>query len=321
MKNILITGALGQLGSELALVLKKQYSNERVVLVDIRDDINSDLIKSGPFYISDCRDKEKITKIVETHNIDTIFHLAAILSAKGESNPSLAWDININGLTTILEVAKNYNCSVFTPSSIGAFGESTPKDLTPQVTIQRPCTIYGISKVAGELLCDYYHCKYGLDTRGVRFPGIISYLTPPGGGTSDYAIEIFYHAIRDKKYVCPIKADTYMDMLYIDDAIKAIVDLMEEDPSNLKHRNAYNITAMSFTPEQITNEIKKHIPEFVIEYDVDPIRQSIANSWPNKLDDSEAREQWGYKPYYNLETMVDEMLYKISRRIKHDQAS
>lgn len=321
MKNILITGALGQLGSELALVLKKQYSNERVVLVDIRDDINSDLIKSGPFYISDCRDKEKITKIVETHNIDTIFHLAAILSAKGESNPSLAWDININGLTTILEVAKNYNCSVFTPSSIGAFGESTPKDLTPQVTIQRPCTIYGISKVAGELLCDYYHCKYGLDTRGVRFPGIISYLTPPGGGTSDYAIEIFYHAIRDKKYVCPIKADTYMDMLYIDDAIKAIVDLMEEDPSNLKHRNAYNITAMSFTPEQIANEIKKHIPEFVIEYDVDPIRQSIANSWPNKLDDSEAREQWGYKPYYNLETMVDEMLYKISRRIKHDQAS
>ncbi len=321
MKNILITGALGQLGSELALVLKKQYSNERVVLVDIRDDINSDLIKSGPFYISDCRDKEKITKIVETHNIDTIFHLAAILSAKGESNPSLAWDININGLTTILEVAKNYNCSVFTPSSIGAFGESTPKDLTPQVTIQRPCTIYGISKVAGELLCDYYHCKYGLDTRGVRFPGIISYLTPPGGGTSDYAIEIFYHAIRDKKYVCPIKADTYMDMLYIDDAIKAIVDLMEEDPSNLKHRNAYNITAMSFTPEQIANEIKKHIPEFVIEYDVDPIRQSIADSWPNKLDDSEAREQWSYKPYYNLETMVDEMLFKISRRIKHDQAS
>lgn len=321
MKNILITGALGQLGSELALVLKKQYSNESVVLVDIRDDINIDLIKSGPFYISDCRDKEKISKIVEKHNIDTIFHLAAILSARGESNPSLAWDININGLTTILEVAKKYNCSVFTPSSIGAFGDSTPKDLTPQVTIQRPCTIYGISKVAGELLCDYYYCKYSVDTRGVRFPGLISYLTPPGGGTTDYAIEIFYHAIRDKKYICPIKKDTYMDMLYMDDAIKAIVDLMQADSSKLKHRNAYNITAMSFTPEQIANEIKKHIPEFVIEYDIDPVKQSIADSWPNKLDDRDAREQWNYNPKYNLETMVEEMLYQISRRIKHDQAS
>lgn len=321
MNNILITGALGQLGSELAYYLRDKYSANNVVLVDIRDDVNRDLVQGGPFYISDCRDSEKISTIVEKHEIDTIFHLAAILSARGENNPTLAWDININGLTSVLEVARKHNCAVFTPSSIGAFGDSTPKDNTPQVTIQRPCTIYGVSKVAGELLCDYYNCKYKVDTRGVRFPGLISYLTPPGGGTTDYAIEIFYEAIKNKKYVCPIKDDTYMDMLYMDDAIKAIVDLMETDESRLKNRNAYNITAMSFTPSQIALEIKKHIPEFEIEYDIDPIKQAIADSWPNKLDDREAREQWDYNPKYDLEKMVAEMLHQISRRINHDRAS
>ncbi|MGD1821991.1 MAG: L-threonine 3-dehydrogenase [Pleomorphochaeta sp.] len=321
MKNVLITGALGQLGSELALVLRNDNSINKVVLVDIRNDVNLKLINSGPFYISDCRDKEKLSKIVKENDIDTIFHLAAILSARGENNPQFAWDININGLTTVLEIAKENRCSVFTPSSIGAFGDSTPKDNTPQVTIQRPCTIYGISKVAGELLCDYYHCKYGVDTRGVRFPGLISYLTPPGGGTTDYAIEIFYEAIKNKRYVCPIKKDTYMDMLYMDDAIKAIIDLMRADESKLKHRNAYNITAMSFTPEQIAKEIQKHIPSFKMEYNIDPIKQAIADSWPNKLDDKTAREDWNYNPKFNLEMMVSEMLNQISRRINHDQAS
>ncbi len=321
MKNILITGALGQLGSELAYYLRDIYSPKNVVLVDIRDDVNRALIEDGPFYISDCRDREKISKIVKDHNIDTIFHLAAILSARGEMDPTFAWAININGLTTILEIARINNCAVFTPSSIGAFGDSTPKDNTPQLTIQRPCTIYGVSKVAGELLCDYYNCKYNVDTRGVRFPGLISYLTPPGGGTTDYAIEIFYEAIKNKKYVCPIKEDTYMDMLYMDDAIKAIVDLMNAKQSRLKNRNAYNITAMSFTPAQIAAEIKKHIPDFEIEYDIDPIKQAIADSWPNKLDDSEAREQWDYNPKYDLEKMVAEMLDQISRRLNHDRAS
>ncbi|MGD1815726.1 MAG: L-threonine 3-dehydrogenase [Pleomorphochaeta sp.] len=321
MKRILITGALGQLGSEIAIALRSKYSNENVILVDIRDDVNVDLIKQGPFYIADCRDKEKVSEIVEKHNVDTIIHLAAILSARGESNPTFAWDININGLTTILEVAKDYGCSLFTPSSIGAFGPTTPKDNTPQVTIQRPCTIYGVSKVAGELLCDYYNCKYNVDTRGVRFPGLISYLTPPGGGTTDYAIEIFYEAIKNKKYVCPIKSDTYMDMLYMSDAVQAVIDLMNADESKLKHRNAYNITAMSFTPSQIAAEIKKHIPDFEITYDIDPIKQQIADSWPNKLDDSEARAQWGFNPSYDLEKMVKEMLEKISGRVKHDKAS
>ncbi len=315
MKNILITGALGQLGSEIALALRAIYSNQNVVLVDIRNDINKQLILDGPFYISDCRDKEKIIQIVKKHNVDTIIHLAAILSARGEMDPPNAWDININGLTTILEIAKEFNCSLFTPSSIGAFGSSTPKDNTPQVTIQRPSSIYGITKVAGELLCDYYYNKYNVDTRGVRFPGLISYLTPPGGGTTDYAIEIFYEALKNKRYVCPIQADTYMDMLYISDAVQAVIDLMNADPNKLKHRNAYNITAMSFSPRMIANEIKKHIPEFEIVYEIDPVKQRIADSWPNKLDDSEAREQWGYNPVYDLEKMVYDMLDKISRRL------
>ena len=318
MKQILITGALGQLGSEIALALRERYTKENVVLVDIRDNVNKALIEGGPFYIADCRDRETLSSIIKKHNIDTIIHLAAILSAKGELNPTHAWDININGLTTVLDLAREFNCSLFTPSSIGAFGSSTPKDNTPQVTIQRPSCIYGITKVAGELLCDYYFNKYNVDTRGVRFPGLISYLTPPGGGTTDYAIEIFYEAIKHKKYVCPLREDTYLDMLYISDAVKAVIDLMNADPKKLKHRNAYNITAMSFSPAEIAKEIKKHIPSFEIVYEVDPIKQKIADSWPNKLDDSEAREQWGFNPSYDLEKMVDEMIEKISRRLAND---
>jgi nucleoside-diphosphate-sugar epimerase len=321
VKNILITGALGQLGSEIALALRAIYSNENVVLVDIRCDINKALISEGPFYIADCRNGDKLREIVKKHHTDTIIHLAAILSAKGELNPTMAWDININGLTTILEIAKEFDCSLFTPSSIGAFGSSTDKDNTPQVTIQRPSSIYGITKVAGELLCDYYYSKYNVDTRGVRFPGLISYLTKPGGGTTDYAIEIFHEAIKNKKYVCPIKEDTYMDMLYMKDAVKAVITLMNADPSKLKHRNAYNITAMSFSPAQIAAEIKKHIPEFEITYEIDPLKQKIADSWPNKLDDSEAREQWGFNPFYDLSSMVSEMLDKISRRLSYDYTS
>jgi nucleoside-diphosphate-sugar epimerase len=318
VKKILISGALGQVGSEIALALRELYGNENVILVDIRDNVNVDLISKGPFYIADCRDREKLSTIIKNHQIDTIIHLAAILSAKAEQNPVRAWDININGLTTMLELSKEFNCSLFTPSSIGAFGSTTPKDNTPQVTIQRPSCIYGISKVSGELLCDYYYNKYNVDTRGVRFPGLISYLTPPGGGTTDYAIEIFYDAIKYKKYVCPLKEDTYLDMLYISDAVKAVIDLMNADSSKLKHRNAYNITAMSFSPKELAAEIKKHIPEFEIVYEIDPIKQRIADSWPNKLDDSEAREQWGFNPSYDLEKMVSLMLDNISRRLNND---
>lgn len=319
MKSILITGALGQLGSELTLALRDLYSNENVVLVDIRDDINKELIKSGPFYISDCRNKNQLANLIKKHKIDTIFHLAAILSARGEGNPTAAWDININGLVTMLDLAREYNCSLFTPSSIGAFGLSTPKDKTPQVTIQRPSSIYGITKVAGELLCDYYFTKYNVDTRGVRFPGLISCLTPPGGGTTDYAVEIFYEAVKNKRYVCPLKEDTYLDMLYMSDAVKAIIKLMNVDPSKLKHRNAYNISAMSFTPSILASEIKKHIPDFEIVYEIDPIKQKIADSWPNSLDYSEAVEQWGFNPEYNLDKMVVEMLDQISRRVSYDE--
>lgn len=315
MKKILVTGALGQIGSELATELRRVYGANNVVVSDIqKKEGHEKLIESGPFEIIDVTDANQIYETVKKYNINTIVHLAALLSAVGEKNPEKCWDININGLRNVLEVAREENCMVFTPSSIAAFGPNTPKDKTPQDTIQRPTTMYGITKVAGELLCDYYYLKYGVDTRGVRFPGLISYETLPGGGTTDYAVHIYYDALKNKRYTCFIAKGTFMDMMYMPDALDAVIKLLEADPTKLKHRNAFNITAMSFDPEMIAASIKKYIPEFEIEYDVDPVRQAIAESWPNSIDDSAAREEWGWSPKYDLDAMTKDMLEKL--RIK-----
>jgi nucleoside-diphosphate-sugar epimerase len=312
--NILITGALGQLGSELAVALRRRYGTDNVILSDIRDNINRQLIEEGPFEVLDARDGRTLAEVVRKHGVDRIYHLAALLSATAEADPGRAWDININGLYTVLEVARSEDCSVFTPSSIGAFGPNTPKDYTPQDTMQRPTSMYGVTKVTGELLCDYYHRKYGVDTRGVRFPGIISNVTPPGGGTTDYAVEIYYEAVRKHRYECFLKGDTYLDMMYMPDAVKAAIDVMEADSAKLRHRNAFNVTAMSFSPEDQAAYIRKYIPDFEISYNVDPVRQALANSWPNSLEDYAARVEWGWQPEYDLDAMTRDMLETIQRR-------
>jgi len=313
--KILITGSLGQLGSELTLELQKLYGKNNVVLTDIRDIEESPVNHEGPFYRLDCRDAKNLAEIVRKEKIERIYHLAALLSAVSEQRPRDAWDINVNGLCSVLEVARECGCSVFTPSSIAAFGPNTPKDYTPQDTIQQPTSMYGITKVTGELLCNYYYHKYGVDTRGVRYPGIISYGTMPGGGTTDYAVEIFYEAIRKKRYTCYLKGDTYLDMIYMPDAIKAAVDIMETDPAKLRHRNAFNVTAMSFSPEDLAAYIRKYIPEFEISYNVDPVRQAIANSWPNMLEDYAARVEWGWNPGYDIDSMTKEMLEKLKEKV------
>lgn len=315
MKKIMVTGAAGQIGSELTFTLRERYGSNHVIATGHNKKPDPSLMDSGPFHFIDCTIPETVADIVKTYRVDTIYHLAAVLSAKAEENPQLAWDANLVGLYNVLEVAREYGCAVFTPSSIGAFGPTTPLDNTPQDTIQRPNTMYGVTKVAGELLCDYYFKRYGVDTRGTRFPGLISYKTPPGGGTTDYAVEIFYRALEDRRYTCYLREGTYLDMMYMPDALKAAVDLMEVDPSRLKHRNAFNVTAMSFAPEHIAAEIRKHIPEFTMDYRVDPLRQAIAESWPNSMDDTAAREEWGWTPDFDLETMTRDMIEKLSQKL------
>ncbi len=314
MKKILVTGALGQIGTELVAHMRKIYGSDNVVASNRRKRENP-ILETGPFEIIDVTRPQDIAQAVEKHKVDTIINLAAILSAVGESNPSSAWNINMNGLYNVLEVAREYECAVCTPSSIAAFGPSTPKDNTPQDTLMRPTTMYGVTKVAGELLCDYYHKKFGLDTRGVRFPGLISNVALPGGGTTDYAVHIYYEALEKKEYTSFIDKGTYMDMMYMPDALDAIVELMEADPSKLIHRNAFNVTAMTFDPEGIAASIKKHIPDFRIDYDVNPVIQEIADSWPNSLDDTEAREQWGWDPKYDLDRMTEDMLDKLRKKL------
>jgi nucleoside-diphosphate-sugar epimerase len=311
--KILVTGALGQIGSELIPALRAVYGEDQVVASDIRMPPRG---TEGPFEFVDTTNLRQLTEVVRRNEIGTIYHLAALLSAVAESKPQVAWDVNMGGVYRVLEVARESRCAVFHPSSIGAFGPGTPKDRTPQDTVQRPTTMYGVTKVAGELLCDYYFHRFGVDTRGVRFPGLISYGAPPGGGTTDYAVEIFYEAIRHEHYTCFLEPDTRLDMMYMPDAIKAAIDVMEAGRDRLVHRNAFNVTAMNFTPEELAAAIRQHIPGFRIEYNVDPVRQAIADSWPNSLDDNAAREEWAWSPAYGLEAMVADMLENLGKRVR-----
>lgn len=313
MQTILITGGLGQIGTELSSYLRREYGAEHVILTDVVQK-DSPAVEAGPFELLDVTDGKRLAELVDNYHVDTVMHLAALLSAVAEARPQLAYQINLGGLFQVLEVAREKNLSVFTPSSIGAFGPTTPK-VTPQDTIQRPTTMYGVTKVAGELLCDYYFRRFGVDTRGVRFPGLISYEALPGGGTTDYAVEIYYKAIRDAHYTCPIAKGTLMDMMYISDALRAVHELMEADPSKLKHRNAFNIASMSFAPEDVAEAIQKQMPAFTMEYEVNPTLQAIADSWPDQLDDSAAQEEWGWKAKYDLDTMTTDMLENLKKRL------
>ncbi len=313
MDKILVTGALGQIGSELVMKLREVYGADHVVATDLRSSAH-EITQSGPFELLDVTNAKAMFEIAKRYEVDTIIHLAALLSATAEEKPLLAWNLNMGGLMNALEVAREQGCQFFTPSSIGAFGPSTPKDNTPQDTIQRPNTMYGVNKVSGELLCDYYFHKYGLDTRGLRFPGLISYMTPPGGGTTDYAVEIYYAAVTAGRYTSYIARDTNMDMMYMPDALDAIITLMEADSSRLTHRNSFNVTAMSVDPEAIAAAIRAEISGFILDYDVDPKRQAIADSWPHSIDATAARTEWGFQPRYDLQAMTKDMLCKIGER-------
>ncbi|MCB4409941.1 L-threonine 3-dehydrogenase [Latilactobacillus sakei] len=315
MHKVMVTGCLGQIGSELVAQLRAQNGVDSVIATDIRRPDHNETVESGPFEVLDVTDYDRMLKIATDYQVDTLIHLAALLSAVAEERPQFAWQLNMTGLVNALEVARELDLKFFTPSSIGAFGPSTPKDNTPQDTIQRPTTMYGVTKVSGELLCDYYHTKYGVDTRGVRFPGLISYKTLPGGGTTDYAVDIYYEALRKGHYESFIKEGTYMDMMYMPDAIGAIIKLMNADPERLIHRNAFNITAMSFEPEQIKAAIQKELPDFEMTYAVDPARQAIADSWPNQIDASCAKAEWDFEPQYDLEAMTKDMLAQLKTRI------
>ncbi|WP_428417741.1 NAD-dependent epimerase/dehydratase family protein [Phocicoccus schoeneichii] len=314
MKRILITGALGQIGTELTVKLREIYGEENVLPTDLRIP-EWGKMKDTPFEILDVTDSEAVMEMTKKFKPDTIIHLAALLSAVAERTPMRAWDINMGGLMNTLEAAREVGAQYFTPSSIGSFGPSTPKDNTPQETIQRPSTMYGVNKVAGELLLDYYYERFGVDTRSVRFPGLISYEQEPGGGTTDYACEIYFEAVKNGTYTSFIDKGTYMDMMYIDDAINCIIDLLQADPEKLSVRNAFNVSAMSIDPEMVAESIKKHIPEFELKYDVDPMRQAIAESWPNSLDCDEAKEQWNFKCEYDLDKMTEKMLSGIREKM------
>lgn len=314
MKNILIIGATGQIGSELTMRLRREYNGDVVAGYIKGAEPKGELLESGPSAEVDITSAAQIAEAVDRYKVDTIYNLAALLSAVAEARPQLAWKIGVGGLYNTLEVAREKGCAVFTPSSIGSFGPTTPHVKTPQDTVQRPETIYGVTKVTGELLSDYYARRFGVDTRSVRFPGLISYTTPPGGGTTDYAVDIYYSAVKGEKFKCPLKPGTLMDMMYMPDALRAAIEIMEADPTRLVHRNSFNLASMSFDPEVIYNKIKEYVPDFEMEYELDPLRQRIADSWPDSLDDSCAREEWGWKPEYDLDTMTVDMLKNL--RIK-----
>lgn len=316
MKNILVVGSTGQIGSELTMELRSLYPDGDVVAGYVKGaEPKGELLESGPCEEADVLNAAQLAQIVSKYKIDTIYNLAALLSAVAEAKPLLAWNIQINGLLNILEIAREKGCAVFTPSSIGSFGPETPRVGTPQDTIQRPRSMYGVTKVTTELLSDYYHTKYGVDTRSVRFPGLISHVTLPGGGTTDYAVTIYYSAVKGEEFVCPIKAGTFMDMMYMPDALKAAVDIMNADPSRLVHRNSFNIASMSFDPEILRAKICEHIPDFRMRYEINPVCQAIADSWPDRMDDSCAREEWDWKPEYDLESMTVDMIRELSRKL------
>ncbi|GHV49050.1 UDP-glucose 4-epimerase [Bacteroidia bacterium] len=315
MKNVLIIGSTGQIGTELTLELRRLYNGNIVAGYIPGAEPKGELLESGPSMLVDITNDKQIAESVSKYKIDTIYNLAALLSATAEIKPQLAWKIGMDGLFNVLEVAREYHCAVFTPSSIGVFGNNTPKDKTPQDTIRNPRTMYGVTKVGGELLSDYYYIRFGVDTRSVRFPGLISYIAPPGGGTTDYAVDIYYSAVKGEHFVSPIAAGTFMDMMYMPDALRAAIQLMEADPARLVHRNAFNVTAMSFAPEIIFAKIKEYVPGFSMEYSVDPLRQAIADSWPNSLDDTCAREEWDWQPAFDLDTMTQDMLSKLKALI------
>jgi nucleoside-diphosphate-sugar epimerase len=314
MQRILVTGALGQIGSELIPALRARYGEASVIATDVRMPQRGDPLASGPFDRVDVTNLRQVQTAIARHEIDTVFHLASLLSAIAEERPQIAWELNMGGLYNVLEVARSHGCAVFFPSSIGAFGPTTPRDHTPQDTVQRPTTMYGVTKVAGELLGDYYHRRFGVDTRGVRYPGLISYVAPPGGGTTDYSVDIFHSAVRHQRYICFLGPDTRLDMMYMPDALQAAIQLMEAPAESLVHRNAFNVTAMSFTPAELAAAIRRHVPDFAIEFEVDPVRQAIADSWPDSLDDSAARAEWGWSPHYDLESMTADMLEKLQDR-------
>ena len=316
MKNVLIIGSTGQIGSELTMKLRGIYGGDGIVAGYIKGaEPKGELLESGPSAMVDVTDAGQIADTVKKYKIDTIYNLAALLSAVAEAKPQLAWKIGIGGLFNVLEVARECGCAVFTPSSIGSFGDDSPKDKTPQDTFRNPHTMYGVTKVSGELLSDYYFYRFGVDTRSVRFPGLISYVTLPGGGTTDYAVDIYYSAVRGETFECPIAAGTFMDMMYMPDALRAAIEIMEADPAKFKHRNSFNIASMSFDPEIIYAAIRKYIPDFKMIYKVDSLRQKIAESWPNSLDDTCAREEWGWKPEYELDAMTRDMIARLRERL------
>ncbi len=313
--RILVTGACGQIGTELTAILRERHGNDNVVASDIQP-VPPMLAASGPSALLDVTQRDALAALVQRYHIDTIYHMAAILSATGEEKPRLAWSVNIGGLYNVLEVAREHGVArIYSPSSIAAFGPETPKEETPQETVLRPTTMYGVTKVAGELLAAYYHRRYGLDVRGIRYPGVISSETLPGGGTTDYAVEIFYEAIRHKRYTCFVRADTVLPMIYMPDCIRATLMLMDAEQERLVHAAEYNLAALSFSAGELADAIRMHIPDFVCEFKPD-FRQQIADSWPRTIDDSAARSEWDWMPQYDLEAMVVDMLEKLGPRLR-----